>query len=127
MTTQPKILIADDQLAVRQLLEALFAGQGWDIRTAADGREALRHAETWRPDLALLDMRMPELDGLEVTAGLLARYPGLPILILTAVSDTERVKAALACGATDVVAKPFDVFALRERVAALLSQTKAGQ
>ncbi|MDE3095581.1 MAG: response regulator [Chloroflexota bacterium] len=110
MPAPPSILVVDDQRANRELLEAQLASGGYEIRQAADGVEALESVEHAEPDLILLDIEMPRLNGIEVCRRL-KRDPRrrlIPIVILTAQVDRETRLAGLAAGADDFLTKPFD-------------------
>ena len=88
-----RILIADDESIIRLGLKAMLQRLGHEVVTAVDGRDALRQAERWRPDLAILDIKMPFTDGLQVAHTLSRRRP-LPIILLTAYSQTELIDKA---------------------------------
>jgi two-component system response regulator (stage 0 sporulation protein F) len=122
MCVIPSILVADDQLGVRRLLEELFFQVGYRVVTAAHGREAVVAATAERPSLALLDIRMPVMDGLEALRELRQLYPDLPVFMMTAVGDSERATEALSLGAQDCIGKPFDIFELRRLVQATLGE-----
>lgn len=117
--SDPRILVADDEEDIRGLVRTLLEKTGATVHEAADGREALREFHDWRPDLILLDISMPELDGWHV----LERIRDLsdaPVLMLTARGDElERVRG-LQSGADDYVVKPFGRQELVARVQALL-------
>jgi DNA-binding response OmpR family regulator len=117
--SDPRILIADDEPDIRGLVRTLLEKTGATVHEAADGREALRVFHEWRPDIVLLDISMPELDGWHV----LERIRDLsdcPVLMLTARGDElERVRG-LQSGADDYVVKPFGRQELVARVQALL-------
>lgn len=118
------LLVADDDPAIRTLLRDVFEAQGYAVVVAADGVEALARAEETPPDLVLLDIMMPALDGLEVVRRLRA-HTETPIILLTArVGETDRV-VGLELGADDYVAKPFSLHELGARVRAVLRRTRA--
>jgi DNA-binding response OmpR family regulator len=115
----PRILVADDDEDTRQLLRTLLERTGATVRDAADGREALREFHSWRPELVLLDVSMPELDGWQVLERI-REMSDVPVLMLTARADElERVRG-LRAGADDYVVKPFGRQELVARVHALL-------
>lgn len=116
MAGSPLILAVDDQVGVRRLVEEVFKLAGYRVRTAAHGREALALIAEERPDLVLLDMRMPVMDGLETLRVLRRRYPELPVMVMTAVDDSDQVNETMAAGAQCCITKPFDVFKLRQIV-----------
>lgn len=122
MPTAHRILVVDDQPSVRRLLTELFRTDGMDVVTAPDGAQAIEVARASRPSLAVVDMRMPVLDGVGAIVGLKELHPDLPILLMTAVGDTERVAEAIRLGAFQAITKPFDVFKLRELVQGALAR-----
>lgn len=121
-TTAPLILVVDDQLGVRRLIQEVFREIGYRVATAAHGQEALALAAVTTPDLVLLDMKMPVMDGLETLRTLKGLYPDLIVLMMTAVGDGDRVQEALNMGARDCINKPFDVFALRQLAQSVLEK-----
>jgi two-component system response regulator (stage 0 sporulation protein F) len=120
MEGQPQILVVDDQTGIRQLLVALFTESGYPVMEASNGREALMVASERSPAIALVDMKMPVMGGVETVRALRERFPSLPILIMTAVGEDERVAEAMAAGALGLVQKPFDVFHLADQVEAVV-------
>src|SRR5437868_7014298 len=104
-----KILVVDDEPDVVQLIEYNLKAAGYDVAAAADGREALTKARASQPDLIILDLMLPEVEGLDVCK-ILRRDPstaGIPIVMLTAkASETDRV-LGFELGADDYVTKPF--------------------
>ena len=114
-----RILVVDDEPKITQLVRDYLESAGFGVVTAGDGREALMRAQTERPDLVILDLGLPQLDGLDVTRSL-RRDGDLPIIILTARDDeTDRV-IGLELGADDYVTKPFSPRELVARVRAVL-------
>ncbi|HMQ34169.1 MAG TPA: response regulator transcription factor [Chloroflexaceae bacterium] len=102
-----RILLVDDQTLVRQGIKTLLELED-DLRvvaTAANGREAIAAAEAARPDVVLMDVRMPELDGVAATRELLSRHPGLGVIILTTFDDDEYVFEGLKAGARGYMLK----------------------
>ncbi len=122
MRTPPRVLITDDNPTNVRILRARLAGEGYDIVTAGDGEEALAVARETRPDLILLDVMMPKLDGLEVCRRLKAMpdFPFTPIIIVTAMTDAKDVVAGLEAGADEHLGKPVDHAALGARVRSML-------
>ena len=122
MRTPPRVLIADDNPTNVRILRARLTGEGYDIVTAGDGEEALAVARETRPDLILLDVMMPKLDGLEVCRRLKAMpdFPFTPIIIVTAMTDAKDVVAGLEAGADEHLGKPVDHAALGARVRSML-------
>jgi len=116
----PRILIVDDDPAVTSLLRRGFAYEGYRVDTAASGAEALSVARERPPDLVVLDVMMPGMDGLEVCRRLREVSRSLPILLLTARDAPADQVSGLATGADDYVTKPFNFDVLLARVRALL-------
>lgn len=112
------ILIVDDQAAGREALEALLFTPEYNLEFAADGPEALRQAAELRPDLILLDVMMPGMDGFEVCRRLRAdpNLAEVPIVMVTALDDQESRLSGIEAGADDFISKPFDRSELRARV-----------
>ncbi len=122
----PAILVVDDEPQIRRVLRTTLAADGYTIIEAHDGAEALEKLSGERPDLVLLDMNMPGMDGLEVCREIRAASD-VPILMLT-VRNTERDKVrALDAGADDYVVKPFGIQELLARIRAALRRTSAGR
>ena len=118
------LLVAEDEAAIRDLLRDFFEGQGYAVVTAADGKEALAAAREHDPDLVLLDVMMPWVDGFEVVRQL-RRDGETPVILLTArAAETDKVEG-LSLGADDYVAKPFSTRVLTARVKALLRRQAA--
>jgi two-component system cell cycle response regulator len=118
MSVSPVILLVDDESASRQALEAVLDGQGYELHLAENGQQALEQAADLVPDLILLDVMMPGMDGFEVCQ-LLRTDPALaevPIVLVTALDDRESRIQGLEAGADDFVSKPFNRAELRARV-----------
>ena len=102
------ILVVDDDRAVRESLRRSLTFNGYTVDTAGDGIEALEKIVAERPDVAILDVMMPRLDGLEVCRRLRSTGDDLPILVLTTESDQEKKERARKLGATGFIIKPFN-------------------
>ena len=114
-----QILVVDDEVQIRRVLTTTLSAQGYEIRTASDGAEALRILKEWMPDLVITDLGMPNLDGLDLCRQLRAES-AVPIIVLS-VRGQERVKVeALDAGADDYVTKPFGMSELLARVRATI-------
>jgi DNA-binding response OmpR family regulator len=113
------ILVVDDEPKITQLVRDYLESAGFGVLTAADGREALMRAHTERPDLVILDLGLPQLDGLDVARSL-RRDGDLPIIMLTARDDETDKVIGLELGADDYVTKPFSPRELVARVRAVL-------
>src|SRR5262245_1442132 len=122
MHSPPRILIVDDNETNRDILIARLSTHGYELTQAADGEEALQAAKAQIPDLILLDVMMPKLDGVEVCRRLKsdATLPFTPIILVTAKSDTKDVVSGLEAGADEYLTKPVDQLALVARVKSVL-------
>lgn len=122
MTRSPVVLVADDDPDIRELVALSLRHCGYDLRLAGDGEEALRLAQERPPDLAVLDVAMPGLDGYELTRRLRSHPPtrAVPVLLVTARARPEDEARGYAAGASGYVRKPFGTRELRERVEELL-------
>ncbi|MBL8055407.1 MAG: response regulator, partial [Anaerolineales bacterium] len=107
MPAKLRVLVAEDEAIIRLGLRAMLTGMGHEVLLAANGREALDQVRTARPDVALLDIRMPLTDGLEA-ARVIARKHPMPILILTAYSDQDLVEKAADLPIQGYLIKPVD-------------------
>jgi two-component system response regulator (stage 0 sporulation protein F) len=117
------LLIVDDEAPVLDVLSEYFATQGYTVDTAANGADALSAVERLHPDLVLLDVRMPGMDGLEVLRKLRELDQRLAVIMVTANEDVALARETLKIGAFDYVSKPFDFRYLDRAVAAGLVQT----
>jgi adenylate cyclase len=122
MRTQPRVLIADDNAANLRILRMRLSGDGYEVVTAGDGAEALAVARDSEPDLILLDIMMPKIDGVEVCRRLKKEQgPAfVPIILVTAMTDAKDVVAGLEAGADEYLTKPVDHAALSARVRSML-------
>jgi DNA-binding response OmpR family regulator len=116
------ILVVDDDVVVRNLLSEILAHHGYQVWLAQNGVEALELLERRRPDLILLDIAMPEMDGIEALRRMRDRCPGVPVVMLTAYGDVETASLALRQGAADYVPKPFNLGYLERVVMLQLSR-----
>lgn len=114
-----KLLIVDDEASIRRILETRFKMLGYDIATAGDGAEALEVYNKFQPDLLILDIMMPKMDGYGVTKEIRQNHD-TPIIILTALGDVAERITGLELGADDYVVKPFSPKELEARVKAIL-------
>jgi adenylate cyclase len=122
LRTPPRILAVDDVATNLEILRVRLESQGYEVVTAADGEEALVRAGELEPDLILLDVMMPKLDGISVVKQLKqdARLRFVPIILVTAKADTRDLVAGLEAGGDDYLTKPFEQAALVARVRSLL-------
>jgi two-component system KDP operon response regulator KdpE len=115
MTRAAKILLVDDELAIQRALVPLLASRGYDVRAAGTGTQALAVFDTWAPDLIVLDLGLPDLDGIDVCRRI--RTVGeAPIIVLSARGNEADKVAALDLGADDYVTKPFGAEELVARI-----------
>jgi two-component system OmpR family response regulator len=114
------VLVVDDEPNIRELVQVALKFHGCSVTTAGTGREALRQAEAARPDLIVLDVMLPDLDGFEVCRRLRAAGNEVPVIFLTARDTSSDTVTGLALGGDDYVTKPFSVEALVARVRAVL-------
>src|SRR5262245_38736895 len=122
---KPTILVVDDEPDVVQLIDYNLKGSGYEVITAADGEEALNKARSAAPDVIILDLMLPKIDGIEVCKLLRREFNSTPIVMLTAkTSETDRV-LGFELGADDYVTKPFSPRELILRVKRLLQGTRA--
>jgi len=120
------VLLAEDDRAIRHALERALTLEGYEVTAVADGVEALAQAHRTPPDVLVLDVMMPGIDGLQVCRVLRAEGNRTPILMLTALVETADRIAGLDAGADDYVVKPFDVEEVFARLRALLRRTANG-
>jgi len=119
------ILVVDDDAPIRRMLDRTLSAEGYVVETAADGGEALAAVERSAPDLLVLDVAMPGVDGLAVSRRLRAKGLAVPVLLLTARDSVRDRVAGLDAGADDYLVKPFATEELLARVRALLRRGKA--
>jgi two-component system alkaline phosphatase synthesis response regulator PhoP len=117
------ILVVDDEPEILRLVRDYLEHAGFSVDTATDGPGALQHARTRKPDLIVLDLGLPRLDGLDVTREL-RRTTGVPIIMLTARADESDKLVGLELGADDYITKPFSPKELVARVRAVLRRTE---
>lgn len=119
------VLVVDDERDIRNLVMLRLDQAGYETTEAADGTQALRLVQELRPDLIVLDVRMPDLDGYQICERIRAdeEMRETPILLLSASVHEHEVQHGLDAGANDYLRKPFRASELQERVAALLGRT----
>ena len=117
-----RILVVDDEIYIVHILEFTLTMEGYEVITAADGEEALRKVETDRPDLVVLDIMMPRMDGYEVCRRLRedAETRELPVILLSARGRPIDREAGIEVGANDYIVKPFSPRRLLEKIRDLL-------
>jgi len=124
LETSPYCLIVDDEPRLRQVMAHLMRGDGFQCVEAANGIEALEQLEKYPFVLALSDLRMPKMDGLELLREIRARHPDVAVVMITAVADVETAVSCLAVGASDYVIKPYQLEDVRARVAQALDKRR---
>jgi two-component system, OmpR family, response regulator len=126
-TDEPaRVLVVDDEDSITQLVSTVLRYEGFTVQTATDGTAAVKAARTFRPDLVVLDVMLPDLDGFEVYRRIEASSARLPVLFLTARDSTEDRVHGLTLGADDYMGKPFSLEELVARVRAVLRRTRGG-
>ncbi len=118
------VLVVDDEESMRYFLAKTLRREGYEVIEAEDGPAALAAANARPPDVALLDVRMPGMDGVSLMRALRSTLPGLPVVLMTAYGSVESALAAMKQGANDYVTKPFRVDAIRTTVAKALSKSE---
>jgi len=120
-STKSSILIVDDELVIREVLERILSAGGYDLAFASSGAEALAKAAELTPDLILLDVMMPVMDGFEACRRLRADplLAEVPVIMVTALDDRDSRLRGIEAGADDFIAKPFDKMELQVRVRAI--------
>lgn len=109
----PKVLIADDATFVREILKTIVIRQGWKvIGVAEDGEDAVQKALELQPDIILMDIVMPKLNGIEAAQKILKKMPGLPIIGLSTMDNEEVMTQALGVGLVSYITKPFENWAI---------------
>jgi DNA-binding NtrC family response regulator len=123
MAQRSRILVVDDDPASRDLLRKVLATEGHQVVQAADGREALAEVERQRPDLVVSDIRMPDVDGVQLLERMREAAADVPVILVTAFGDVEGAVEAIRRGAFDYIPKPYDVDAIRLVVRRALAQS----
>src|SRR3970040_1277159 len=125
MTTAPLVLTVDDELGILRLMQMELSAQGFQVISATSGEAALELLKEHKPDIALVDLMMPEMSGMELMKRMQKTHP-VAVIFVTA-RDTEQEKiCGLALGADDYVVKPFSPEELSARIRAVLRRSNAG-
>ena len=124
MSAAPVVLVVDDDPVARDLLAEVLAKEGYRVAAAGGGAEALELARGTPIDLAIVDLRMPDVDGLAVLRGLHGLRPGVPVVILTAFATIETAMEAIRAGAYDYLSKPFQLDLIRLRARRALEERR---
>jgi DNA-binding NtrC family response regulator len=118
------VLVADEDRHIRNSLKVLLETSGYRVDTAGDGEEALSKCKEWHPDIALIDMQMPKMSGLELLGYIRALSRKTSVVILTAHGTVAEAVAAMKLGAVDVLEKPFDPMAIQLLCQEILQRRK---
>jgi CheY-like chemotaxis protein len=118
-----RILIADDQVGVRALLQELFRREQFAVETAVDGRQAVAKAAAFLPDIIVMDMQMPEMNGIEASEAIIAARPEQMIVLMTAHGEDVETRAA-SVGIRRCVCKPFDIMGFVQQIKQMLEDMK---
>ena len=118
-----RVLVVDDEEILAELLRMALRYEGWDVRSAGTGMAAVRAAREFQPDAVVLDMMLPDFDGMEVLRRMRADNPNVPVLFLTARDAVEDRVAGLTAGGDDYVTKPFSLEEVVARLRALMRRT----
>ncbi|WP_454050956.1 response regulator transcription factor [Cellulomonas sp. Marseille-Q8402] len=124
---EARLLVVDDEPNIRELLATSLRFAGFEVHAAADGGAALRLARQVQPDLLVLDVMLPDMDGFTVTRRLREKGQHVPVLFLTARDDTADKITGLTVGGDDYVTKPFSLEEVVARIRAVLRRTQAGE
>lgn len=119
-----RILVVDDELLIRDLLYDFFSGQGWDIVVADGGQKAVQYLKNQQFDLVLTDLKMPDMDGLDLTGKIRSLYRDLPVIIMTGFPSFDSAVAALRNKVEDYVVKPFNINQLFKAVKRVVEERR---
>jgi len=118
------VLVCDDEEGVRETLKHMLGGE-YELSFAADGEEAVEHVKTHNPDMAIMDIKMPRLNGLEALRKIKELKPGIRVVIITGYESTDVATEAINLGADDYITKPFRQQKILTQIRALLDSKKA--
>ncbi|MEV6553892.1 response regulator transcription factor [Streptomyces sp. NPDC051597] len=121
--TAVRVLVVDDEAPLSELLSMALRYEGWEVRSAGDGAAAVRSAREFRPDAVILDIMLPDMDGLAVLGRLRRELPDVPVLFLTAKDAVEDRIAGLTAGGDDYVTKPFSLEEVVARLRGLIRRS----
>ena len=119
-----RVLVVDDETEVRLVLGEFLTGRGYEVASAESGLDAIAQLEKDRPDVVLLDVSMPEMDGVETLKRIVSLHPTLPVIMVTANADIVVTSQLLALGADDYIPKPFDLEYLDQAVSIQVSASQ---
>lgn len=121
--TPVRVLVVDDEAPLAELLSMALRYEGWEVRSAGDGADAVRTARDFRPDAVILDVMLPDMDGLAVLGRLRRELSDVPVLFLTARDSVEDRIAGLTAGGDDYVTKPFSLEEVVARLRGLIRRS----
>ena len=124
MNKYPCIMVVDDEQTIRTLLKRILESEGYEVILAADGNSALTMLEKREPDLVILDINMPGLNGFQVLERI-RQHSNVPVIMLTGIGEATALGNALSLGADDFVKKPFNVRELLARIKTKLRRSQA--
>ena len=127
MSHRAKILIVDDQPGIRQLLSEILKEEGYAIHNAINGMEGINKFEEIKPDVILLDMKMPGMDGIEVLDEIKKLSSDAKVIVMTAYGELEPINHARRLGAYGYVSKPFDVVNLCQIIKTVVNESRSQQ
>ncbi len=122
MSEKRKILVVDDEDALRTVLSGELVSEGYEVRTAADGDEAISNIQKESFDLVLLDIKMPRMNGFEVLKFIKEKFPKTRVVMLTGFADLKNAIESKKLGAEDFVSKPYDLVDLLTTIERVLSE-----
>ncbi|MEK9138104.1 MAG: response regulator [Bacteroidota bacterium] len=122
MSEKSKILVVDDEDALRTVLSGELVSEGYEVRTAADGDDAISSLQKESFNLVLLDIKMPRMNGFEVLKFIKEKYPDTKVVMLTGFADLKNAIESKKLGAEDFVSKPYDLVDLLTTIERVLSE-----
>ncbi|MDH3770108.1 MAG: response regulator transcription factor [Nitrospirota bacterium] len=122
MSPGARILVVDDEYQIRRSLQANLENKNYEVTAVASGEEALEAIARWKPDVSIVDLVLPSIDGIELTRRIREQSP-IPIIVLSAIGDERKKVEALESGADDYITKPFGMEELSARIRAALRRT----
>lgn len=122
---QPSVLVVDDELLIRDLLYDFFQQQGWTISVADSGEKALEILRVRKIDIVLTDIKMPQIDGLTLTSQVRAKYPDMPVVLMTGYPSVETAVEGIRAKVCDYIIKPFNINKLFKTLKAQLDDSNS--
>ncbi|MCB0284225.1 MAG: response regulator [Calditrichaeota bacterium] len=116
-----KILVVDDEFEIRELLSEALTFKSFEVLTAEDGLQGLKVFDEFKPDLAIVDVRMPNMDGVGFSKRILAAYPEFPIIIISGFLKQYNIEEIRSLGVKEIMTKPLDIEFLYKTIKNLLS------